>query len=77
MRELCRRINAATDETDGRRLAQQIALAVQASLLRRHAPDFVFEAFCASRLGGDWGHAFGTLPSNVAFDAIVARAMPY
>jgi putative acyl-CoA dehydrogenase len=71
------RIDAATDETDGRRLAQDIALAVQASLLRRHAPDFVFEAFCASRLGGDWGHAFGTLPSNCAFDALVARAMPH
>jgi putative acyl-CoA dehydrogenase len=70
------RIDATVDEADGRRLAQDIALAVQASLLRRHAPDFVFEAFCASRLGGDWGHAFGTLPSNLAFDAIVARAMP-
>ena len=71
------RIDVATDETDGRRLAQDIALAVQASLLRRHAPDFVFEAFCASRLGGDWGHAFGTLPSNCNFDALVARAMPH
>lgn len=71
------RIDATADEADGRRLAQDIALAVQASLLRRHAPDFVFDAFCASRLGGDWGHAFGTLPANVAFDAIVARAMPH
>jgi putative acyl-CoA dehydrogenase len=71
------RIDEAADETDGRRLAQDIALVVQASLLRRHAPDFVFEAFCASRLGGDWGHAFGTLPAASAFDAIVARAMPH
>jgi putative acyl-CoA dehydrogenase len=71
------RIDAVADEADGRRLAQDIALAVQASLLHRHAPDFVFAAFCASRLGGDWGHAFGTLASNVAFDAIVARAMPH
>lgn len=71
------RIDATADEADGRRLAQDIALAVQASLLRRHAPDFVFEAFCVSRLGGDWGHAFGTLPANAAFDAIVARAMPH
>jgi putative acyl-CoA dehydrogenase len=71
------RIDAAVDETEGRRLAQDIALAVQASLLRRHAPDFVFEAFCAARLGGDWGQAFGTLPPNSDFDSIIARAMPH
>ncbi len=74
---LPQRIEAAAAESDGRRLAQDVALAVQAALLRRHAPDFVFEAFCASRLGGDWGQAFGTLPSRVAFDAIIARAMPH
>ena len=71
------RVDAAVDEADGRRLAQDIALAVQASLLRRHAPDFVFEAFCRSRLGGDWGHAFGTLPPGCAFDALIARALPH
>jgi len=71
------RFDAAVDESEGRRLAQDIALAVQASLLRRHAPDFVFEAFCASRLGGDWGQAFGTLPSRCDVDSIIARAMPH
>jgi putative acyl-CoA dehydrogenase len=73
---LPQRIDDATSETDGRRLAQDLALALQAALLRQHAPDFVFEAFCASRLAGDWGQAFGTLPSNVDFDSIVSRAMP-
>jgi putative acyl-CoA dehydrogenase len=70
------RIDAASDEIEARRLAQDVALAVQASLLRRHAPDYVFEAFCRSRLDGDWGQAFGTLPGAVAFDALIARAMP-
>jgi len=70
------RIDEATAETDARRLAQDVALAVQAALLRSHAPDFVFDAFCRSRLAGDWGQAFGTLPSNVDFDSIVSRAMP-
>jgi putative acyl-CoA dehydrogenase len=64
------------DEADGRRLAQDVALAVQAALLNQHAPDFVFDAFCRSRLAGDWGQAFGTLPSGVDFEAIVHRAMP-
>jgi putative acyl-CoA dehydrogenase len=74
---LSERIDDAADEIDGRRLAQDIALAVQASLLQRHAPDFVFEAFCRSRLGGDWGQAFGTLPSTCAFDELIARSMPH
>ena len=70
------RFDGATDEVEARRLAQDVALAVQAALLRQHAPDFVFEAFCRSRLGGDWGQAFGTLGAATAFDAIISRAMP-
>lgn len=70
------RIDDATTETDARRLAQDVALAVQASLLKQHSPDFVADAFCRSRLAGDWGYTFGTLPSNVDFDSIIHRAMP-
>jgi putative acyl-CoA dehydrogenase len=70
------RIDAAAAESDARRLAQDVALAVQAALLRQHANDAVFDAFCTTRLGGDWGHAFGTLPSRLALDAILDRAMP-
>jgi putative acyl-CoA dehydrogenase len=36
----------------------------------------VFSAFCDSRLGGEWGQAFGTLPAKADFDAIIARAAP-
>jgi putative acyl-CoA dehydrogenase len=70
------RIDEATAESDARRLAQDVALAVQAALLRQHAPAPVFDAFCVSRLEGDWGQAFGTLPSRLDFDSIIARAMP-
>ncbi|MEO8154635.1 MAG: isovaleryl-CoA dehydrogenase [Rhizobacter sp.] len=73
---LPQRIDDASAETDARRLAQDVALAVQAALLRQHAPDFVFDAFCRSRLGGDWGQAFGTLAANTDFDSLIARAMP-
>jgi putative acyl-CoA dehydrogenase len=73
---LPQRIDEASAETDARRLAQDVALAVQAALLQQHAPEVVFDAFCRSRLAGDWGFAFGTLPSNVDFDAIIARALP-
>ena len=70
-------IARATAEADARRLAQDVALAVQGALLAQHAPGFVFEAFCASRLAGGWGQTFGTLvAANADFDAINARALP-
>ncbi|MET9765316.1 acyl-CoA dehydrogenase family protein [Streptomyces sp. NPDC006372] len=62
--------------TTARRLVEQMALTLQASLLVRHAPPPVADAFCATRLGGDWGYAFGTLPAATALDAIVERALP-
>ena len=55
---------------------QDVALAVQAALLKQHAPDFGFDAFCTSRLGADWGQTFGTLASSTDFDSILQRAMP-
>jgi putative acyl-CoA dehydrogenase len=70
------RVEAMATEAEARRLAQDVALAVQAALLAQTAPAAVFDAFCASRLAGDWGHAFGTLGAGTDFDAILARAMP-
>ncbi|MEJ8809592.1 isovaleryl-CoA dehydrogenase [Variovorax ureilyticus] len=71
------RIEAMATEIEARRLAQDVALAVQAALLAQTAPGDVTSAFCASRLGGDWGHVFGTLGSSVDFDAIISRAQPH
>ena len=71
-----RLVDGAAGEPEARRLTQDLALAVQASLLARHAPDFVGDAFCRSRLEGEGGGAFGMLPPGVRGDAIVARAMP-
>ena len=51
-------------------------LALQASLLVRTPTAAVADAFCASRLGGDWGHAFGTLPAGTDFERIVERHRP-
>ncbi|MGP3976307.1 acyl-CoA dehydrogenase family protein [Streptomyces sp. 8N114] len=63
-------------ETRARRLVERMALVLQGSLLVRFAPTAVSDAFCASRLGGDWGAAFGTLPSGLDLEAIVERALP-
>ncbi|WP_414943593.1 acyl-CoA dehydrogenase family protein [Amycolatopsis sp. cmx-11-32] len=61
-------------EYRARRLVESMALVLQGSLLVRHGTTAVADAFCASRLGGDWGVAFGTLPSGVDTRAIIARA---
>jgi len=58
-------------ETGARRFAERLALALQASLLIRFSPSSISDAFCASRLAGDWGRAFGTLPNGAA-DAVLA-----
>ena len=66
----------ADPEGQARRVVERMALVLQGSLLVRHAPAAVADAFCASRLAGDWGHAFGTLPSGVDIATIVDRAAP-
>jgi putative acyl-CoA dehydrogenase len=58
-----------------RRLVETMALVLQGSLLVRHAPHAVADAFCASRFGGDWGLAFGTLPRQVDTRAIIGRVL--
>ncbi len=70
------RMEDMSTEVEARRLAQDIALAMQASLLCQTAPPAVFAAFCDSRLAGDWGQVFGTLGRGVDLDAILARARP-
>ena len=59
-----------------RRLTERMAVTLQASLLVRHAPSFVADAFCAARLGGEGGTAYGTLAPGAALNDILARAWP-
>ncbi|MGX1273060.1 acyl-CoA dehydrogenase family protein [Streptomyces phaeoluteigriseus] len=63
-------------EARARRIAERFALVLQGSLLVRFAPPEVADAFCASRLGGDAGAAFGTLPHTLDLRALVERARP-
>jgi putative acyl-CoA dehydrogenase len=63
------------DQADARRIAEDLGFALQASLLVRHAPPAVSDAFCAARLGGEAGRAYGTLPRSVDTRAIVDRAL--
>jgi putative acyl-CoA dehydrogenase len=63
-------------ELRARRLAGQMAAVLQGALLVQHAPAPVADAFCASRLGNEFGGTMGTLPRGVDLRSIVERTTP-
>lgn len=71
-------VDALTQTEDiqyrARKLVEQCALLLQASELLQHAPEYMSEAFCATRLGGEHGHEYGTLPAGTAIQPILERA---
>jgi putative acyl-CoA dehydrogenase len=67
---------SAEPQFQARRVVENLAVALQASLLIRHSPSAVADAFCASRLGGQGGRVYGTLPAEVDAPEIIDRALP-
>jgi putative acyl-CoA dehydrogenase len=67
---------ADSEESRARRLVERLALCLQASLLVCDAPAEVADAFCATRLAGEGGRAYGTLPRGIDTAAIVERHRP-
>jgi putative acyl-CoA dehydrogenase len=75
---LQKRLKAAdrNDESQARVLVRDLVLALQAALLIKNAPAAVADAFCASRLNGESGGAFGTMPRGCDTRTIAERAAP-
>jgi len=69
-------VDILRSESTARRFVERIALGLSASLLLRHAPHDIADAFIASRLAGPWSGQFGTLPRGVNTQAIAHRAAP-
>ena len=65
-----------TLEQRARRVVESMGLCLQGSLLVRHGPHAVADAFCAARLAGAGGLEYGTLPAGTDFEAIIARGRP-
>jgi putative acyl-CoA dehydrogenase len=63
-------------EVGARRLAGRMAACLQGALLVQHAPSAVADAFCATRLGGEYGGTLGTLPKGTDLASIVTRTTP-
>jgi putative acyl-CoA dehydrogenase len=68
--------DTAALEVGARRLAGQMAACLQGALLVQHAPASVADAFCATRLGTEYGGTLGTLPRGIDLPAIVERTTP-
>ncbi|GAB2729772.1 hypothetical protein GCM10027072_25080 [Streptomyces bullii] len=67
---------AGTSPAGARRPVEPMALTLQASLLVRPAPAALADAFCATRLGDDGDHAFGTPPDAATLGTVLGRALP-
>jgi putative acyl-CoA dehydrogenase len=61
-------------EARARRIVEEMAVVLQASLVIRHSPQVMADAFCATRLDADRGAVFGSLPAGLDQRAIVERA---
>jgi putative acyl-CoA dehydrogenase len=68
--------NLRKHEGQAQRLVERIALLLSASLLLRHAPHEVADAFIATRLAGGWAGQFGDLSANLDAARIARRAVP-
>ena len=66
-------VSAAEAQTQARRLAEDLALALQGSLMLRYAPSTDAGAFLAARMGPDRGAQYGVLPPGTDATSIVAR----
>jgi putative acyl-CoA dehydrogenase len=67
-------LSLAGSQTDARRLVEAMAVTLEGSLLARHSSPALADAFMTSRLDGDGGSVFGTLPSGANTFAIAERA---
>jgi putative acyl-CoA dehydrogenase len=65
--------DAATAEVQARRIVEILALSLQASLMMRHSAEHAAEAFCASRIEGNWGRALGTLAPGTRCEDLAER----
>jgi putative acyl-CoA dehydrogenase len=65
--------DAVTAESQARRVVESLAIALQASLMVRHSSEGAAQAFCSSRIDGNWGRALGTLAPGVPYQEIAER----
>ncbi|MDQ4144850.1 MAG: acyl-CoA dehydrogenase family protein [Actinomycetota bacterium] len=68
--------DAGSIELRARSIVEKMGIALQASLLLRHGDEVVAHTFCRTKLAGDRGRSYGTLPPETDFDRIIERHRP-
>ncbi len=63
-------------EAAARRMVEQMAILLESSLMLRYGDGAAASIFCNSRLGGAWGHTFGTLSSSNELKSVIERHRP-
>jgi putative acyl-CoA dehydrogenase len=76
-RELMAYVRKPLEEAQARSLCERMALVLQGSLLVRHAPRAVADAFCVRHFGEGAGLTYGTLPSAIDVAAIIRRQLSF
>lgn len=74
IRRLRRQLTDGVAPEEARTLTENLALALQGSLLARHSTEAVLDAFCGSRLEAGRGHSYGSTAMDAK--AIVDRHAP-
>ena len=69
--------DAASIQYRARSIVERMGVALQASLLLRHGDEVIAQTFCRTRLGGERGQSYGTLPPEIDFDRIIERHRPH
>ncbi len=74
-------LNAALDEhgtleVRARLLVERMALALQAALLLKSGNEAIANLWCVTRLGGERGQNYGTLPADAPRALLIERAFP-
>ncbi len=73
---LRRDLSAPGSESDARRVVEKMAIVWAATLMVEHGDPVVSDAYLMSRVAGDHGSLFGTLPGACDLAAISRRSVP-
>jgi putative acyl-CoA dehydrogenase len=68
--------DSAALEARARRVVEQMAIVLEASLMLRYGDGAAAGIFCAARLGGHAGHMFGTLEPAADLISVIERHRP-
>ncbi|GMQ93818.1 MAG: acyl-CoA dehydrogenase family protein [Acidimicrobiia bacterium] len=68
-------LGSDVSEAELRRLIEEMAIVLEGSLVVRHGSQALADGFVTTRIDGDWGRTFGTIPQSTETDSLVAASV--